>query len=96
MSDADEFTRYRLMYEDLQRRVERLSLYNQLYGELKARVEDLAKQVGDFPGLEELAAELEELTDETAVLNVERSCLLCGEAFLTHMDVLLCPECQDK
>lgn len=95
MSTEDEFANYRQMYDDLQKRVERLSMYHKLYEQVRERVADLAKQIEDFPGLEDISAELDALTNETALLNVERTCMVCNEGFLTHMDDMICPKCRD-
>ena len=98
MSTEDEFTQYKRMYEELQQRVSRLSLYQHLFEEVQARLRNLNEQVDDFPGLEEFRAELEALAssqDEMHIEHEEQTCTRCGEKFLTHIDAKLCPRCQD-
>ena len=95
MSTEDEFTRYRELYADLQKRVERLSLYHHLDEEVRARLAELSEQMEAFPGLEEFSAELDALGGETPVVHVERTCPMCGDPFLSHLDELLCQSCRD-
>lgn len=95
MSTEEEFAEYRRIYDDLQQRVARLSLYHHLYEQVRERINDLARQVEDFPGLEELKQELDALENETAVVSAERHCMICGEGFLSHLDELICPNCRE-
>jgi rubrerythrin len=99
MSTEDEFTRYKQLYEELQQRVARLSLYHNLFDQVRSRIEELSRQVEEFPGLEEFRAELESLAstpEEMSLECVERPCARCGKLFLTHMDTDVCPHCEDE